>query len=241
MNIDKRIKTLIEEFGISPYVLAKAIGVSGSTITRILKGSKPRASTIKYIADYFNVYEKWLMSGNGPKNREGQTGMDAVFNNLISGGATNKQGTNKFIDIGKSTYVMLVPFVTEKHQLNLHGNFVSADFYRSLPYHPVKVSDPSNGFYMSFEVVGCNMVIKSDPCIEEGYIVTGREIPRDLWKGRLIFKTYKLFIIIHKEGIIVSPIDYADHKSGIIKVRDMEISLEDCLMILNIVEITFKV
>lgn len=240
MEIDTRIKELLDEFGITPYVLANAISVSNSTISRILhKGAKPRASNIKKISNYFNVYEKWLMTGKGVKDKVPQIEMNKVVNNIISGESISIIGGNKFIDVGRSNYIMLVPLITEKFHFAFLSKVHNKKFYETLPYHPVRVSDPHKGFYLSFEVVGGYMTIKENPCVKEGYIVTGRKLDRELWISRMVFKTYKLFIVVHKEGIIVGPIEYSETSPELIKCRGLELKLKDCVMILNILEFNF--
>ena len=74
MNISEigfRIESLIKEYGITNYVLSKETGVSQSTISRLTKGKqKPSTKTIKLISNYFEIQEKWILTGTGEKNKE---------------------------------------------------------------------------------------------------------------------------------------------------------------------------
>lgn len=58
---------LIDNKRVTPYYLSKATGVSQATISRLKSDvtTKPNISTNKKIADYFNVNEEWLLTGEG--------------------------------------------------------------------------------------------------------------------------------------------------------------------------------
>lgn len=58
---------LIDNKRVTPYYLSKATGVSQATISRLKSDvtAKPNISTNKKIADYFNVNEEWLLTGEG--------------------------------------------------------------------------------------------------------------------------------------------------------------------------------
>lgn len=58
---------LIDNKRVTSYYLSKATGVSQATISRLKSDvtAKPSISTNKKIADYFNVNEEWLLTGEG--------------------------------------------------------------------------------------------------------------------------------------------------------------------------------
>ncbi len=64
---NKRLQMLIDNKRVTPYYLSKATGVSQATISRLKSDvtAKPNISTNKKIADYFNVNEEWLLTGEG--------------------------------------------------------------------------------------------------------------------------------------------------------------------------------
>ncbi len=69
-GIGDRLAGLIAEFGITNYILARQVGLSDASISRIIrKDQKPRPKNIKLIADFFNVHEKWFLTGKGEKYR----------------------------------------------------------------------------------------------------------------------------------------------------------------------------
>jgi transcriptional regulator with XRE-family HTH domain len=65
MSISVRVKELMRKKGISAYNLSNYTGISQATLSRILnKDTKPNASNLKSLAEYFQVEQEWLLSGN---------------------------------------------------------------------------------------------------------------------------------------------------------------------------------
>ena len=65
MNIGKRIKQLREEKGFSQSSVAKYLGISQKTFSKIEKGNHPLSSgTLKRISDLFGVEAKALVDGS---------------------------------------------------------------------------------------------------------------------------------------------------------------------------------
>lgn len=64
---NERLQQLSDSKGITPYYLSRATGVSQATISRLKgdKTAKPNISTNRKFADYFNVNEEWLLTGEG--------------------------------------------------------------------------------------------------------------------------------------------------------------------------------
>lgn len=58
---------LIAKNGTSSYAVSKATGVSQATLSEWKSGhSQPRKTTLKKIADYFNVSVEYLLNGGTP-------------------------------------------------------------------------------------------------------------------------------------------------------------------------------
>lgn len=65
MGIGERITELLEKKGITAYTLAIETGVSQGTLSRLInKNTKPNASNLKAISEYFNVDKTWLLTGS---------------------------------------------------------------------------------------------------------------------------------------------------------------------------------
>jgi len=64
-TLSERLKHLLERNGLTSYQLCKKVNLNQSTLSRILnKNSKPNASNLKTICNYFNVSEEWFLTGN---------------------------------------------------------------------------------------------------------------------------------------------------------------------------------
>lgn len=64
MGIGERITELLEKKGITAYTLSNETGLSQATLSRIInKNTKPNASNLKAISDYFDVEQTWLLTG----------------------------------------------------------------------------------------------------------------------------------------------------------------------------------
>lgn len=70
-KFSERLFKLVKENGTDINMLAKALGIkSKSTIYRYMNGEmSPKITTIKYLAEYFNVNEVWLMGYDVPMER----------------------------------------------------------------------------------------------------------------------------------------------------------------------------
>ena len=63
---------LLQKYGVTPYKVSKATGVSQSSLSDWKLGKiTPKTSTLQKIADYFGVTIDYLMTGNNaPKQKE---------------------------------------------------------------------------------------------------------------------------------------------------------------------------
>ena len=70
-KFSERLFKLVKEHNTDVNVLAKAIGIkSKSTIYRYMNAEmSPKISTVKYLAEYYNVNPSWLMGYDVPMER----------------------------------------------------------------------------------------------------------------------------------------------------------------------------
>ncbi|GAB2769440.1 helix-turn-helix domain-containing protein [Salinimicrobium soli] len=100
-EIGSRIRELVKEFGITNYVLANETGISQSSISRITRGTqKPSSKTVKLISNYFEINERWLLTGNGEKTREIDTSSSGGVDDLIA----------------EKVFKRLIPFIKRYHK-----------------------------------------------------------------------------------------------------------------------------
>lgn len=71
-KFSERLLKLVKDNNTDINMLAKALGIkSKSTIYRYMNGEmSPKITTIKYLAEYFNVNELWLMGYDVPMQKE---------------------------------------------------------------------------------------------------------------------------------------------------------------------------
>ena len=64
-----RLQELLNSKGITPYQFSMKVGISQSTVSRILnKNSKPNSSSLEKICEFFNVSEEWFLTGVDKKS-----------------------------------------------------------------------------------------------------------------------------------------------------------------------------
>ena len=89
----------------------------------------------------------------------------------------------------------------------------------------------------------------SHESIEDGDIVTGRDLPRHHWQNRFHINQYKKWIIVTKnDGVLVKQITKHDFETGIItchslnhdkdRYPDFELHLDEVDKMLNVVNIS---
>ena len=71
-KFSERLFKLVKENNTDINMLARILGIkSKSTIYRYMNGEmSPKITTIKYLAEYFNVNEIWLMGYDAPMERQ---------------------------------------------------------------------------------------------------------------------------------------------------------------------------
>lgn len=160
----------------------------------------------------------------------------------------NKAG-NDFIELSGGSYYMVTPLVTKKAYAGYLTGWGDEEYISELPKHLVPVDKPHSGEYISIEVTGQSMNDGTERSFLPGDIPTGRKINRKLWRdSKLHLKSYKEFIIVHKNGILLkSIIDHNVIKNTITihsynpdkeAYPDEVLKLEDVIQIFNVVKNT---
>lgn len=244
-EISDRFNTLLRDRGISIYDLCKATGLNNSAVGRLSKGQvlKPNTKTVNTISKYFNVNPVWFRSGHGQKEILKR---DTAAKNILDSDM-EYYGHNRFLDMNNGQKLMLVPFVDQPAQAGFVSGYADTEFLEQLPYHPILVDQYYKGEYYAFKVVGDSMDDGSKNSIEEGSVVTGRVIDKSLWSSKFHLHKFKNYIIVHNDGILVKEIIDHNLESGTIMIHSLNemyeddvLLLDDCLMILNIVDINKK-
>lgn len=228
MEIGDKLKKLIENKGITAYMLADYTGVSQATISRILnKNSKPNASTLKSITEYFKVDPEYLLSSSYhiAKNEVRELDREGYSNDGL----------------------MHVPLVSEYAYGGYLQGFNDPEYIDELPKIPFIVEKEHKGEYMCFEVKGDSMDDGSHESYLERDILLCRNVRKDFWKSKLHINKWD-FVIVHKDsGICLKRIVKHDVERGLITLHslndyyeDFEMDLRDVTKIFNVVDIQRK-
>lgn len=156
---------------------------------------------------------------------------------------------NPYIELPNGQMMMLVPLVNEYARNGYLAGFADPEYIESLPKHPLIVNKRHSGKYMAFESVGDSMFDGSHESIEDGDIVTGRDLPRHHWQNRFHINQYKKWVIVTKnDGVLVKQITKHDFETGIIvchslnpdkdRYPDFELHLDEVDKMLNVVNIS---
>lgn len=163
-------------------------------------------------------------------------------------GVYHKKGVNDFVELRNGEIVMITPLVEEYAQAGFLSGFADQHFLEDLPNHTIIVDRFHKGKYFSFRVSGDSMNDGTLDSIPHGSIVTAREIKKELWNSRFHIHRFQDYVIVHKEGILVKRIVDHEVETGKITCRsinpdkdmypDFTVNLDECNMILNIVNVS---
>lgn len=227
MSIGLRLKQLLENKGLTAYMFAEETGISQSTLSRILnKDTKPNASNLKVISDYFQIDKTWLLTGQQEEI---------------------KQKVEKQPELYINENVMNVPLVTQYAYAGYMNGFNDPTYIEELPKIPFLVEKEHKGEYICFEVKGDSMDDGTHDSYLERDILLCRNVRKDFWKSKLHINKWD-FVIVHKDnGICVKRITKHDVEKGIITCHslndyyeDFDMDLRDVTKIFNIVDIQRK-
>ncbi|GGG97666.1 hypothetical protein [Pedobacter zeae] len=159
------------------------------------------------------------------------------------------QEENPYIELPNGQYLMVIPLVQEYAYAGYLAGYKDPEYIEQLPKHTLIVHKKHSGRYLSIEAFGDSMDDGSKESIEDGDIITGRDLPMHHWTNRFHINQYKYWIIVHKtDGILVKRILKHDFENGIIlcqslnpdkdRYPDFEINLNDVKQMLNVVNIS---
>lgn len=143
--------------------------------------------------------------------------------------------------IDEFVQVPLVPIRAKAGYLIGYGDDV---YIQTLPTVPVITDRTFHGRYRCFEVEGDSMDDGTRNAICDRDVILGREVGRQLWTCKLHYRDW-LFVIVHREGILIKQI--VDHRvnEGIIVCHslnplygeDFEIRLDEVAELYNVIKI----
>lgn len=153
-----------------------------------------------------------------------------------------------YVELSEGSYLMYAPHVTVRARAGFQGGGYGDPIYiESLPKYPMIVRTVHKGSYFVFDIDGDSMDDGTLNSIPDKSKVLAREIKLELWRSRFHYNEFPYFIIVHKtDGILCKEIIKHDVEKGVITCHslnpnkqmyeDFEVSLDDCLMICNVVK-----
>jgi DNA-binding XRE family transcriptional regulator len=187
--------------------------------------------------------------------RQPETNYIPKSNAVTLGELITHDNESPYIDLHNGNFLMVVPKIPIKASAGYRENFQD-EGYLHTQFEKHYFTVPGNhyrGRYFAFVVDGDSMENYTNEemakdSIPNGCVVTGRELQKEHWKSKFHLKSFQDYIIVHRDVILVKRILEHDTVAGTIlcnslnpdKKRhpDFEILLNECLQILNIVDVS---
>lgn len=236
-----RFKEIRKTLNLNQKEFAEKLKIKQSQVSEIESGKRSiAASIVLSLIDNLNINRQWLETGEGEMIISKE--LTSQINRVLT-----KKG-NSTIDIGKGQFVIVMPLIEKQTQLKYLEEYDNEQFLAELPVHCITVYQLQEQYYKAFVVYGCNMNNNTAESICEGDIVVGCEIEQQQWKTTLAANTFKDYIIVHKEGILIKRIIAFDAKTDVVISKslnpdknsypDLDINLKDVSQIFNVVLVT---
>lgn len=206
-----------------------------------------------------NFLDKYTLSSplvNYEEKKDTTTGYNIPKSNAITlGEIIHNEDESPYIDLHNGNFLMVVPKIPIRASAGYRENYQD-DNYVNTQFTKHYFTVPGNhyrGKYFAFVIEGDSMENYTSEemakdSIPDGSTATGREIGRQHWKNKFHLKSFQDYIIVHRDAIFAKRITHHDTESGIItcsslnpdKARhpDFDIELDECLQILNIVDVS---
>ncbi len=219
-TIGKRIAAARKELGKSQEGFAELLGISRSVLSQIeIDRTPPPTDILVKVATLCSKDLNWLILG-----------VEQGSNQIILEASVNE---------GKHD-TMIVRVVDEYAYAGYTNGFKDKEFIDHLPVRETRKR--SGGNYLYFIAAGDSMEYEGRNCICSGDELLTKELPKSFWKYKIHIP--KIFVIVHKDGILCKQIIAHDVDNGIItchpfnpKEKDFNLHLKDVSQLWYLVEI----
>lgn len=207
--------------------IVERIGVQKSNFSAIMNGK--RNAPEELLKAFYKAYKKEL-ADNKLSNTKSTTHANAIL-----------------LD-AQDYQVMMVPLVNKYAYAGYQSGYGDDEYIDALPRVPFMVDKQHRGNYCAFEVKGDSMDNGLIGSYKEGYIVLGREIPKNMWRDKLHIKKWRTFIVVTKtDGILIKQISKHDTVRGVITLHslneeydDIQLQLDKVAQVFNVVQVNSK-
>lgn len=239
MEFKNRLKYLLEKDGITAYRIWKDTSITKGTIANYIEGkTNPNKSNISILANYFNVNEQWLLTGEGRMIRHEDFKGETPY--LIT-----KSGV-KYYEMSNGKYKMRVPFIPIKAYAKYIDEYRDAEFlggeFEEFDFIVDKIG---LGRYFAFEIKGDSMDDNTKRSLCDGDIVLARELSKEHWRNKLHTDDFPNWIIVLDNTILCKQIAEQNTEKGYIvchslnsspEYTDFELKLNKVYQLCNIVQ-----
>lgn len=245
----ERLKEVMSHFRFkNDSEFAKAINMSKSYVSEILKYNKVPKTMGQKLEDNLGVSRKWFEEGNGTMIPT------KLLSNAIDLGDLPSNfdlDDTPHIDLPGGDILLVFPLVSESAYAGYAAGYSDPEYIEQLPKHSIIVQEYHKGKYRGFEVVGDSMDDGTIKSIPDKSRVTGRFLMHHHWKNKLHLHRYTEFVIVRKDdGIQVKKIIKHDVENGIITCHstnpdkdsypDFEVNLEDVQELYNVIDVSIR-
>lgn len=239
MEFKNRLKYLLEKDGITAYRIWKDTSITKGTIANYIEGkTNPNKSNISILANYFNVNEQWLLTGEGRMIRHEDLRGETPY--LIT-----KSGV-KYYEMSNGKYRMRVPFIPIKAYAKYIDEYRDAEFlggeFEEFDFIVDKIG---LGRYFAFEIKGDSMDDNTKRSLCDGDIVLARELSKEHWRNKLHTDDFPNWIIVLDNTILCKQIAEQNTEKGYIvchslnsspEYTDFELKINEVYQLCNIVQ-----
>lgn len=239
MDFKDRLRSLLDRDNVTAYRIWKDTAITKGTIGNYLEGkTNPNKSNIALLAQYFDVNEEWLATGEGQMERQGNVKNEEPF--LVT-----KSGT-KYYEMASGKFRMRVPFIPVKAYAKYVDESRDAEFVgESFDEFDFIVDQIGHGRYYAFEIKGDSMDDDSKRSLCNGDIVLARELGQEHWHNKLRTDDFPNWIIVLDNTVLCKQIINQNINDFSItchslnpspEYADFELKLSDVRQLCNIVQ-----
>lgn len=239
MDFKDRLRNLLDRDSVTAYRIWKDTAITKGTIGNYLEGkTNPNKSNIAILAQYFDVSEEWLATGEGQMMRQGSIKIEEPF--LVT-----KSGT-KYYELASGKFRMRVPFIPVKAYAKYVDESRDAEFVgTSFDEFDFIVDQIGHRRYYAFEIKGDSMDDDSKRSLCNGDIVLARELGQEHWHNKLRTDDFPNWIIVLDNTVLCKQIVSQDIDRFSItchslnpspEYADFELQLSDVRQLFNIVQ-----
>jgi transcriptional regulator with XRE-family HTH domain len=237
------IKRVAIEKKIGGSELARRLNQTPQSVNSLFRTKSINQEKLISVAEALGVDIQLLMV-DSDNNRSNGTDLGPLYGDFET--HTTKSG-NEYSIVSDGNHRLTVKFVEQRAYAGYLAGWSDPVFIDTLPSTIITVKKFHTGTYRVFEVSGDSMDYNGKYAIQDGDSVIAHKVDRDLWKSKLHIRTWREWVIVHDEGIIIKHIVHHDVENCIVTCRsynedkdiyaDFDLNLDDVYELYNVVKV----